>query len=264
MILKGEYPSEILQTAANVQFFIPEEIEHSDDLNPHKVVYLLHGLHGNHTSWINHSMLSYYGRKYNAVFVMPDAARSFYCDLKIGRKYASYITKELPAICKKIFNISDRMEDTAIIGYSMGGFGALLLSLGNPGQYSFCGAISAACLYFKPALDALRHDPSGYLKTGAEAEELLKDLYSIYGEGLEYEHRKDVIELVKNFPADKPKPKIFSTCGTEDDLIKDNHKFRDMMINTDFDFTYEEWKGGHEWDFFNEGLKRTLEVWAKT
>jgi len=33
------------------------------------------------------------------------------------------------------------------------------------------------------------------------------------------------------------------------------------MKNTVFDYTYEEWPGGHDWYFFNEGLKKALEVW---
>ena len=258
MILKGYYPSEILQTSANIQFMIPEKSK-----RPFKVVYLLHGMHGSHDSWVDNSMLPYFGKKYDAIFVMPDAARSFYCDLKYGRNYFSYFSEELPKICKNIFDISDRPEDTAVIGYSMGAFGSLLLALGKPGQYGFCGAISTACLYFKPMLDALRKDAPAHIKDNKEAEEILKDLYAIYGEGLEYQPEKDIVELVKRYPADILKPKIYSTCGTEDDLMKDNHKFRDMMKETDFDFTYEEWTGGHDWDFFNEGLKKTLEFWFK-
>ena len=52
-----------------------------------------------------------------------------------------------------------------------------------------------------------------------------------------------------------------ATCGTEDDLRKDNLAFKDEMQKTAFDFTYEEWKGGHDWYFFDEALKKTIEVW---
>ena len=258
MILRGDYPSEILHTTANLHFMIPE-----GSSGPYKVVYLLHGMHGSDSSWITNSMLPYFGKKYNSIFVMPDVARSFYCDLKYGRKYFSYVSEELPAICKKIFNISCRPEDTAIMGYSMGAFGSLVLALSKPGQYGFCGAISTACLYFQPILDTLREDASEYLETGDEAAEILKDLYSIYGEGLEYKPEKDVVELIKNYPDNKLKPKIYLTCGTEDDLLEDNRKFRDFMKETKFDYTYEEWHGGHDWDFFNEGLKKSLEFWYK-
>jgi S-formylglutathione hydrolase FrmB len=194
---------------------------------------------------------------------MPEAPRSFYTNLKYGRKYFDYIGEELPEVCQKIFNISAKREDTAVMGCSMGAFGALRLALSKPEQYGFCGAISSACLYFTHILDSLRADPAPYLKTGSEAEETLKDLYAIYGNDLEYRNEYDVPELVKNFPAGKPKPKIFAACGTEYEFRKDNLKFSDEMKNTDFDFTYEEWQGDHEWYFFNEALKKTIEFWYK-
>ena len=258
MILKGDYRSDILHSNTNVQFMIPDDKE-----GPYKIVYLLHGIHGGHSSWVNNSMLPVYGKKYNAIFVMPEVGRSFYTDLKYGRKYFTFINEELPVICRKVFNVSTRYEDTAVMGLSMGGYGALRFALSKPGQYSFCAAISPACLYFKHVLKALSKDTSEYLKSGIEAEETLKDLYAIYGDSFEYVPEYDVLELVKNYPADKPKPKIYTTCGTEDSLLKENHKFRDDMKETNFDFTYEEWKGDHDWDFFNEGLKKSLEFWVK-
>jgi S-formylglutathione hydrolase FrmB len=263
MILRGDYRSGILHTTVNVQFLIPEKGSQTEVEKPYKVVYLLHGLHGNEGSWLNNSMLPYYGKKYNVIFVMPEAGRSFYCDLKYGRKYYTFITDELPQICKRIFNISSRREDTAVMGYSMGGLGSLKLALTKPEQYGFCGAISSACLYFGPILEKLRMDITSYLKLETEAEDILKDLYNIYGESLEYRKDGDILELVKNFPADKPKPKIYAVCGTEDNLYKDNLKFNEEMKETTFDFTFEEWPGGHDWYFFNEALKKTLEFWHK-
>jgi S-formylglutathione hydrolase FrmB len=258
MILRGNFPSEILHVSTNIQLLIPE---HSNV--PYRVVYLLHGLHGDQGTWLDNTQLPVYAREYNAVFVMPEAPRSFYTNLKYGRKYFDYISGELPEVCRKIFNISAKREDTAVMGCSMGAFGALRLALSKPEQYGFCGAISSACLYFRHILDGLRADPAPYIKTGEEAEETLKDLYAIYGTDLEYCNDYDVLELVKNFSAGKPKPKIFATCGTEDEFRKDNLKFNDEMKNTDFDFTYEEWAGDHEWYFFNEALKKTIEFWYK-
>jgi S-formylglutathione hydrolase FrmB len=33
------------------------------------------------------------------------------------------------------------------------------------------------------------------------------------------------------------------------------------MKTHDFDFTYEEWSGDHDWYFFNDALKKTIEFW---
>ena len=258
MVLRGDYKSDTLHTTVNVQFMIPDGGE-----GPYKVVYLLHGLHGNQGTWMDYTMLPYYGKKYDTIFIMPEAGRSFYCNQKYGRNYYSFVGEELPQISRRIFNISARREDTAVIGCSMGGCGALKLALSKPDQFGFCGAIASACIYLKPMLDGLREDADSFRKTGAEAVEILKDLYAIYGDDLEYLPKDDVSELVINFPANMPMPKIYATCGTEDNLREENLKLKDAMKNTAFDFTYEEWPGDHEWFFFNDALKKTLEFWYR-
>ncbi len=45
-----------------------------------------------------------------AVFVMPEVARSFYADMKYGLKYFTYVTEELPNICKTVFRISAKHD----------------------------------------------------------------------------------------------------------------------------------------------------------
>ena len=258
MILRGDFSSEVLHMNTNIQVFVPDKVE-----PPYRVVYLLHGLHGNQGTWLDYSMLPYYARDYNAVFVMPEAGRSFYLNLKYGRKYHDYVSEELPSVCSKIFSISAEAKDTAAMGCSMGGYGALRLALKRPDRFGFCGSIAPACLYFIPMLDGLRKDGESYRKTSSEAEEILIDFYTTYGDDLEYNPDYDISVLVKNFPACMKKPVIYVTCGTEDDLRKENLLFRDSMKDSGFDYTYEEWSGGHDWYFFNEALKKTLEFWYK-
>lgn len=259
MLLRGDFSSDLLRTKINMQFIVPEHFD-----APYRVVYLLHGLHGNQGSWTDNSMLPLYSKKYNAVFVMPEAGRSFYFDLKYGRKYFTFISDELPKIVKNTFNISSQREDTAVIGYSMGGNGALKLALSKPEQYGFCGAISAACIYFGPVLDNVRKNIDSFKFGDAiESEETLKDIKNYFSVNLEYDLNTDIPNLSKIFSYDKTKLKIYSACGIEDSLRKENLKLNEDMKNAGFDFTYEEWQGNHEWDFFNEALKKTLAFWYK-
>ena len=256
MILRGNFLSEVLHMSTNIQILIPDQSN-----PPFRVVYLLHGLHGDQGTWLDNTQLPVYAKKHNVIFVMPEASRSFYVNLKYGRNYYDYISDELPSKIRKIFNISANRENTAVMGCSMGGFGALRMALTKPDLYGFCGAISPACLYFKHVLESLQKDPQNFLETVSEADEILTDLYMIYGEELEYHKDYDVVELVKNFPAAAPKPRIFTACGTEDSLRDDNLKFKTEMESTGFDFSYEEWTGGHDWYFFNEALKKILAFW---
>jgi len=256
MVLRGYFNSHVLHTTTDIQFIVPEGTD-----GPFKVIYLLHGLHGNQATWNDYTMLPYFSKQYNAVFVMPEAGRSFYCKQQNGRDYFTYVSEEVPQITRRMFNISSRREDTAVMGCSMGGYGALKLALSKPDTYSFCGAISSAFICLEPILDKLRDDPDSYANTGVDAQEILKDIYAVFGDAMTYLPENDIAALVNHFPANKPMPVIYATCGTEDDLHEENLKLTEVMKGKAFNFTYEEWSGGHDWYFFNDALKKTLEFW---
>jgi S-formylglutathione hydrolase FrmB len=229
---------------------------------PYKIVYLLHGLHGNHDTWIDNTMLPIFAREYNVIFIMPEVGRSFYADMRYGLKYFTYITEELPQICRGAFNISGRREDTAIMGCSMGGYGALKCALLKPEQYGFCGAISSASVFLKTILDNLRKDITPWLKTGGpQAEPILRDFYAIFGSDLVWNADDDVSDLIQRTSGAPVKPVIYATCGMEDGLREENLQLKNLIGKFDFDFTYEEWKGEHDWYFFGEALQKSLDKW---
>ena len=58
--------------------------------------------------------------------IMPSGANSFYLDNDAtGERFGGFIGEELVEVTRKMFSLSDRREDTAVAGLSMGGFGAL-------------------------------------------------------------------------------------------------------------------------------------------
>ncbi|XP_077504817.1 S-formylglutathione hydrolase [Amblyomma americanum] len=72
----------------------------------------------------------------------------FYVDATQGKwkenyKMYSYVTKELPAIVKKNFPVDTTRQ--GIFGHSMGGHGALICALKNPGMYKSVSAFAPIC-----------------------------------------------------------------------------------------------------------------------
>lgn len=55
----------------------------------------------------------------------------------------SYVTKELPEVIDSNFAVDGSRK--AVFGHSMGGHGALICALKNPGMYKSCSAFSAIC-----------------------------------------------------------------------------------------------------------------------
>jgi S-formylglutathione hydrolase FrmB len=258
MILRGNVYSEALHVQTGINVLVPDMPAGEG----YKIVYLLHGLHGNQDTWLDKTMLPFYADDFKSIFIMPEVGRSFYRNMKYGHNYFTYISEELPEICKRVFNISGKREDTAVIGCSMGGYGALKAALIKPELFGFCGAISSAALFANEIFDGLRKDPGPWLKSGgSEVEAIYRDFRAILGDELLYTEDDVILELAKKAVALPVKPKIYATCGTEDNLRKENLRFKEQIEKLNLNYTYEEWKGIHDWYFFNDALKKSLQIW---
>lgn len=255
MILRGNVVSQCLEMSTGLTILVPDRYEEG---HSYKTAYVLHGLRGSSGNWADNTMLPIFAREYNTVFIMPEVARSFYTDMKYGQKFFTYVTEELPVICKSVFHISSKREDTAVIGASMGGYGALKCALAKPEQYSYCAAFSAACLYLKEYLDEYRPPEKREEVRAAFGDQIVSDFLSIYGEELEWKPENEIMYLVEQAEKKTEKPKIYLACGDEDYLHESNARFAGEMKNRNFDFTYEEWPGKHDWYFFNQALEKAL------
>lgn len=239
----GTIFSQVLEMRTGLSVVTPTRTDY-DDPKPYRVIYLLHGLSDNHTCWSSNTQLTLFSDEYNVVFICPEVQRSFYADMKYGLRYFTYIAEELPKICGRLFPISSKREDTFVMGLSMGGYGALKCALSKPEQYAGCGAFSSAC-DLQAILDGISPTQA------AEAQ-------GISGTELTLAKENDLFALAEECDKSPLKPRIYMTCGTEDGLLPMNLKFRDFMANLDFDCTYQEWQGNHNWYFWNESLRRAL------
>ncbi len=250
MILRGNVFSKVLEMETGISILFSSSFDRSQD---YKVIYLIHGMCGDNSNWIDYTMLPVYANNYNAIFVMPNIVRSFCADMKYGQKYFSYITEELPEICKNIFNISARRENTIIMGNSMGGYAALKCALSKPENYGYCCAFSSDCLFMKedlekhPTIESFERDYGG---------QILRDFQAILGEDLKWSCENEILDLAQKIGSEKPV--IFSTCGIEDYTIELNRRFASCMKDLGFEFIYEEWPGTHDFKFWDESLKRAL------
>jgi S-formylglutathione hydrolase FrmB len=255
MILRGHFFSTTLEMETGISLLLPKP---GSGRQPSKVVYLLHGLCGRSGDWIDYTMLPQLADQYQISFVMPEVARSFYADMRFGQKFFTYITEELPTTCQSLFNISPRREDCAIIGASMGGYGALKCALNKPEQYGYCAAFAAPCLFLKEGLDYQRqHGESEELKA-AYGQQLLTDFTAIFGPDLQWDPRCDILHLARDISRQALKPAIYLACGTGDFLHADNQRFKTELEKLPLPFVYEEWPGTHDWQFFNAALTRAL------
>lgn len=254
-LIKCNHFSYYLGMDMDMMVLLPEKRQLFPTLKEDKkypVLYLLHGHSDDCTSYIRKSLIELLVRNQDLVVVMPTAHRSFYTDAKQGHLYYSYIAEELPIHVANFFPVSTRPADTFIAGISMGGYGAMKLALTHPERYAGIGCISGATVLEDmkvPKLENLFTVP-----------DFFENLELIFGNG-ERKLEDDLLELVRMREKEGGFiPRIYQCCGTEDHLYKANVKFRDIMkeLQGQWDYTYEEDHGQHDWDFWNTYLPKML------
>jgi len=235
---------------------LPEKRGCQPELDPDKkypVLYLLHGHADDNTAWIRKSNIEMLTRDFGLIVVMPTAHRSFYANAVHGHAYFNYLTKELPVVVANFFPASTKREDTYIAGLSMGGYGALKAALSCPEQYGHAASMSGASDSYR----ALRHVQDMF-----SVGDFMDNVNNVFGGEAQFYgsendlcHLADELEQAPNIP----RPQLYLCCGTEDPLWPVYSEVKEhLKKKTSFAITFDERKGSHNWDFWNEELPLIL------
>lgn len=125
---------------------LPEGYDTSTENYP--VVYLLHGYGDSERAWYTSGGLQYYTDQYAGdivpmIYVMPAAYYSYYVNKFSGDyPYMDMMTTELVPAIDSLFRTKKDKSSRAVMGYSMGGYGALILPALNPDVFSVAVPLS--------------------------------------------------------------------------------------------------------------------------
>ncbi len=224
---------------------------HAEKYNYEKglpVLYLLHGAYGDAFSWLRFSNIERYAQEKGIVVVMASAENSFYQDMKSGKQYETFFSKELPTFIQSIFPVSKRREDTYIAGFSMGGYGAWFLALSHPDLYakaaSISGAVDVVGIF---DVKTLQNDEVNYME-------------NVFGDLSRLKNSKyDLLNLCDTCIADGLIPALYQTIGTEDFFYQGNQYIREELQKRNIVLTYDEGYGGHDWTFWEGNLEKVLD-----
>lgn len=210
-------------------------------------LWLLHGLSDDHTAWCRRTAIERYVSGLNLAVVMPAVGRSYYADMAHGQKYWTFISQELPSVCRRMFRLSSRREDNFVAGLSMGGYGAFKLALNFPERYAAAASLSGAL------------DPAGLFETmpdrRAEWVDMFGDPPRI--EGTLNDLRSGAFALAGGTHKDMP---LYQCCGTADFLFEQNLRYRDHANGLGLNLTYEQHDGAdHEWGYWDQQIQRVLD-----
>lgn len=248
-LLSGSLRSSSLRGNTWVQIAAPTDLAHRD--TPWPVVYVLHGTSGNSGDWVRFTRLPLYADEYGVIFVLPDVGNAWARDGSAFGDVFTYLVDELPDLLSSLLNTSQKRENVAIIGNSAGAYSALRCALLRPHQYWLAGAFSPGGLLLDEYLDGLRerHQPA----------DEPPHLRTIFGPDLHYDDTDVLLRLVQKVEQEDLRPRLYIGIGTNDDLYPVAEEFARLMAGSSLDFVYEAWKGGHDWYFWDEALRRFLD-----
>lgn len=210
-------------------------------------VYLLHGGGGTFHDWTNYSDVAQVAER-GLILVMPEGGSSYYVNsaTRPEDRYEDYIVKDLITDVQSRFPAADGRSNRAIVGVSMGGFGAIKLALSHPDLFVFAAGIS-------PAVDV----PSRPYSEKRDSQ--WKRHSAIFGPwGSQSRHDNDPFVLARLVtPGDMPY--IYLSCGDQEGLLPSNKQFAALLEKRRFRYEFRIENGSHDWNQWNAQLREVFQ-----
>lgn len=257
-LLQVDFYSESLKRVVSFNALIPNDLmdvmkENNIQYNrPMKTLYLLHGYSGSNKDWLLNSKIQELSVKYNLAVIFPTGENSFYLDIKrTDGAYGIFVGEELIEYTRKMFNLSNKREDTFIGGLSMGGFGAIRNGLKYHQTFGKIIGLSSALI-----IHDIKNIEEGF-------KDSIADYYyysSIFGNLEKLEESDNNPETLINdcISMGKEIPDIYMACGSEDFLIENNRSFKAFLDSKNVKVSYQEEEGVHDWNFWNQYLEPSI------
>jgi S-formylglutathione hydrolase FrmB len=180
---------------------------------------------------------------------MPDTGRGFYCDAKVGMAWESSIVGDLIPYIDTLFNTNATRAGRCVGGLSMGGYGAVKLALKYPHRFSSAVSHSGAVAFGHKTLTPNPADP-WYV-----------ELSRILGDN-PMGGPDDPFALAEKLePSLRPALRI--DCGDTDFLLEDNRAFHAHLKAIAYPHEYEEFPGGHTWDYWDLHVQEAIAFHAR-
>lgn len=238
------FHSSALNREMPYRVFLPAKIAAGEALPS---VYLLHGGGGSFRDWSNYSDVAGFAAQ-GLILVMPEGGSSYYVNSAEHPhdRYEDYIAKDLISDVESRFPVARDRGNRAIVGVSMGGFGAVKLALSHPDLFAFAGAMS-------PALDV----PSRpYSFKRRDQWQRHKEIFGDWGSTTRREN--DPFVLVRSADP-KTTPYLYLSCGEQEGFLPSLRQFAGILEQRHFSFEFHTNPGGHDWNQWNAHLRELFE-----
>lgn len=259
MIIKPVmFYSSVLNRRSVCYVGLPDDYD-ADETQRYPVIYLLHGKNGMETDWLykgnaEEIIQTMWDKKElrDAIIVMPNdggySDGTFYVDWYDGSgNFEQYVKYDLIPMIDHEFRTYDSRLSRVIGGLSMGGFGAVMLSLKNPELFG-------AAVSFSGAVGDILNLSEGELPL-FNAAAFAPILGPLHGE---HAQRYRLRNLAEQRLEENNGPAIYLSCGKQDYLYEANVGFTQYLRKIGYNHQYEEFEGEHNWEYWQTHLSRGL------
>lgn len=251
--------SSILSEDIDYAVLLPEGYDTSNDDYP--VVYLFHGYGDDEQAWYSSGEIQYYSDQYQGqivpmIYVMPSAKNSYYANKYDGMySYMDMLTIEMVQVIDELFRTKKDKKYRAAMGYSMGGYGALILPALNPEVFSVGVPLSMS---FRTD-DQYLAEPQNVFDIqwspifggeGASGQNRLTDHFKQYSPFHFFEN-----QTAGNFSGFK----LLIDCGDdEESLSVTNDRLHTVLRDLNIAHEYRVRTGGHSFDYWKKSYPEAL------
>lgn len=232
--------SPALRRRADLTLFVPEVAV--DDL---PLLILLHGVYGSHWNWwafgrVPETAGAMIRSRAIRPLVIAMPSDGLWGDgsgylAHCGFDAEAWIVEDLPRFVGEVLP-QVRTDRFYLAGLSMGGYGAL--RLGTKYAAKVKGISSHSAVTQIRDLGAFVQEPIGQYLAGGET-------------------NADILHWVRKHRAIIP-PLRFD-CGREDSLLEGNRSLHHALENEGISHAYEEYDGGHTWEYWQMHVRSTLQ-----
>jgi len=251
--------SNILDLSINYEVLLPENYNTSKDSFP--VVYLLHGYGDSQTAWAADGLIQYYSDQDVAtngpmIFVMPQGFSYYYVNRYNGNfPYMDFFARELVPEIDRLFRTKKNSQNRAVMGYSMGGYGALILPAMHPETFSIGVPLSMS---FRTDAQYMAEPQSGWNSQwgsifggiGKTGQDRLTDYFKLHSPF--HFFAQSNLSKYSNL-------KFFIDCGDDEESLHiTNGSLHNLMSDVSLLHEFRVKNGGHSWDYWHKALPEAL------
>lgn len=249
------FQSKLVNTTLPYNVILPTDYD-TTKTTRYPVLYLLHGLTGHYSDWVQRTNVADYAAGYRMIVVTPEGNDGWYSDsvTVATDMYESYILKELILDVQQRYRTIEARYGRSIAGLSMGGYGAIKFGLKSPATFVFAGSLSGAF---------------GVTRlTEQDGNPRWESSLKVFGPpGSEARTANDLVTLIEKLSSPQVSllPYFYFDCGTDDSLrnFSANRKLSELMYEKRIPHEYRQMPGDHSWAYWDRQVQEILKIAAE-